>query len=139
MSRIKGKDTGPELLIRKAIFARGFRYRLHVSSLPGRPDLVFPRYNAVIFINGCFWHYHRCRLSKIPATRPDWWEKKLTGNRNRDQRNVGKLLGSGWRVLTIWECAFRGTGRDRARLKTIVNNTERWLRSNSRQRQIPPS
>lgn len=111
MSRIKGKNTKPEMLIRRGLHARGFRYRLHDRSLPGRPDLVFRKYNAVVFIHGCFWHAHGCVMSKLPATRQDFWEAKLSANAARDRKSVEELQSNGWRVLIIWECALRGPQR----------------------------
>lgn len=111
MSRIRGRDTKPELLIRHGLHARGLRYRLHDRKLPGRPDIVFPRYRAVVFVHGCFWHSHGCSLSKPPATRQDFWRQKLDGNAARDQKAIAALRAAGWRVLVIWECALRGTGR----------------------------
>lgn len=111
MSRIKGKDTKPEMLIRRGLHARGLRYRLHDRSLPGRPDLVFPKYHTAVFIHGCFWHAHGCALSKLPATRQDFWQTKLATNAARDRKAVDALQAAGWRVLVIWECALRGSGR----------------------------
>lgn len=111
MSRIRGKDTSPELLIRKGLHARGFRFRLHDRKLPGRPDLVFPKYGAVIFVNGCFWHGHQCSLFKWPETRQQFWRDKIERTRERDHRAIGELCSSGWRVHTIWECMLRGTNR----------------------------
>ena len=137
MSRIGSKNTQPELLIRRALFAQGFRYRLHQNNLPGRPDLVFKKYRAVIFINGCFWHYHQCRLSKLPGTRTQWWKKKLEGNSKRDQQNIEKLLGLGWRVLVIWECAWRGKGSVKEILPEISKTIAGWLKSNLSKLEIP--
>lgn len=111
MSRIKGKDTKPEMLIRRGLHARGLRYRLHDRALPGRPDLVFRKYKAAVFIHGCFWHAHGCAMSKLPATRQDFWETKLSANAARDLKAVEALLADGWRVLIIWECALRGPQR----------------------------
>lgn len=111
MSRIRGRDTKPEMLIRRGLHARGLRYRLHDRSLPGRPDLVFPRYHTAVFIHGCFWHSHGCALSKLPATRPHFWQTKLAANASRDCKAVEALQAAGWRVLVIWECALRGGGR----------------------------
>jgi len=111
MSRIRGKDTKPEMLIRRGLHARGLRYRLHDRSLPGRPDLVFPKYRTVVFIHGCFWHAHGCSLSKLPATRQDFWQAKLGANAARDRKAVYALRAGGWRVLVIWECALRGSAR----------------------------
>lgn len=111
MSRIKGKDTKPEMLIRRGLHARGLRYRLHDRSLPGRPDLVFPKYHTAVFIHGCFWHAHGCALSKLPATRQDFWQTKLATNAARDQKAVNALQADHWRILVIWECALRGPGK----------------------------
>ena len=111
MSRIRGQDTKPEMLVRKGLHARGLRFRLHDRKLPGCPDLVFQRYRAAVFIHGCFWHGHGCALSKIPATRQEFWLKKLGDNVDRDQRAIESLSARGWRVLIVWECALRGPGR----------------------------
>lgn len=111
MSRIRGRDTKPEMLIRRGLHARGLRYRLHDRSLPGRPDLVFPKYRIVVFIHGCFWHAHGCSLSKLPETHPDFWKAKLLANMQRDHKATEMLKSTGWRVLIIWECAIRGAGR----------------------------
>lgn len=137
MSRIKGINTKPELLIRRALFAGGFRYRLHRKDLPGKPDLTFPKYKAVIFINGCFWHYHECNLFKMPATRGKWWKDKLSRTRERDRDHIKKLLADGWRVLTVWECAFRGKGKTQKDFNRTVSSISKWLRSKVRQKQIP--
>lgn len=126
MSRIRGKDTKPEMLIRRGLHAKGMRYRLHDRSLPGRPDLVFPMYHSVVLIHGCFWHAHGCALSKLPETRKDFWETKLAANVSRDRRAVEALSASGWRVLTIWECALRG--RARLTLDVVLDATTRFLR-----------
>ena len=111
MAGIRGKDTSPELTIRRMLHRLGFRYRLHDRRLPGRPDLVFANRRAVIFIHGCFWHGHACPLFRWPATRPEFWRSKIEGNRTRDARAVGRLHADGWRCLTIWECALKGTNR----------------------------
>lgn len=111
MSRIKGKNTKPEMLVRRGLYARGLRYRLHDRLLPGRPDLVFRKYKTAVFVHGCFWHAHGCAMSKLPTTRRDFWEAKLSANAVRDQKAVQALLVSGWRVLIIWECAIRGPRR----------------------------
>jgi len=111
MSRIRGRDTKPEMLIRRGLHARGLRYRLHDRSLPGRPDLIFPKFRAAVFVHGCFWHFHGCALSKLPVTRQDFWLQKLGRNKLRDQHAVRALVEDGWRVLVIWECAFRGAHR----------------------------
>ncbi|MDR7945186.1 very short patch repair endonuclease [Achromobacter aegrifaciens] len=111
MSRIRGRDTRPEMLIRRGLHACGFRYRLQDRKLPGRPDLIFPRYRAVIFVHGCFWHGHDCPLFKLPETRRDFWDAKITSNRTRDSRVEEALLEQGWRVATIWECSLKGINK----------------------------
>lgn len=105
MAGIRGKDTKPELAVRRAVHARGLRYRLHATRLPGKPDLVFSKYRAAVFVHGCFWHRHEgCRLAYRPKSREEFWEKKLTGNSERDQRNQRLLMEMGWRVYVVWEC-----------------------------------
>lgn len=111
MSRIRGRDTAPELLIRRSLHARGYRFRLQDRKLPGRPDLVFPKYRAVIFVHGCFWHGHDCNLFKWPATRRKFWKLKIAQNRARDDAAMTRLEAEGWRTLTIWECALKGPSR----------------------------
>lgn len=112
MSGIRGKDTRPELLIRKHLHARGFRYRLHDAKLPGKPDIVLPRYRAAILVHGCFWHGHDCHLFKWPSNNESFWRDKITKNRQVDQRVIHELNESGWRVLIVWECALKGKQRD---------------------------
>lgn len=124
MSGIRGKDTKPEMLIRKALHARGFRYRLHVSGLPGKPDIVFPRYGAALFVHGCFWHGHDCRFFRLPATRQDFWARKISGNRDRDQRQLDALREQGWRVLVVWECATR---KGAAPFEMLIDHIGNWL------------
>ena len=111
MSRIRGRDTSPELLLRKALYSCGLRYRLHVRTPPGRPDIVLQRYRAVLQVHGCFWHGHDCPMFKIPATRPEFWKEKIDGNRKRDQRTFRELQQDGWRIATVWECSLRGPAR----------------------------
>lgn len=105
MSRIKGKDTKPEIIVRKLAHALGYRFRLHNSKLPGKPDLVFAGRRKIIFVHGCFWHRHNCRFGKvIPCTRKEFWSKKLSGNKFRDKKNQRQLKHMGWSTLIIWEC-----------------------------------
>ncbi len=111
MSGIRGKNTKPELIVRKALFAQGFRYRLHVKSLPGKPDVVLPKYRTVIFVHGCFWHGHDCRLFKLPASNRAFWRAKIRRNQENDRKAVRALRKDGWRVITVWECALRGPNR----------------------------
>lgn len=108
MSRIRSKDTKPERLLRRALFATGLRYRLHSKGLAGRPDLVFPRHRVVLFVNGCFWHGHECHLFRWPRSNEDFWRAKIRGNVARDKRARRRLNALGWRVLTVWECQIRG-------------------------------
>lgn len=111
MSRIRGQNTKPELILRKGLHAAGFRYRLHAKELPGRPDMVFPRYQAVVMVHGCFWHGHNCPMFKLPQTRRDFWLAKIAGNRSRDEQVNARLAAAGWRVLTVWECCLKGPAR----------------------------
>jgi DNA mismatch endonuclease (patch repair protein) len=111
MSRVRGRNTRPELRVRRGLHGLGLRFRLHPKELPGTPDLVLPRYRTVVFVHGCFWHGHGCHLSKMPATRIEFWRRKIDGNVARDQGSVAALHAAGWRVLVIWECAVRGTRR----------------------------
>lgn len=112
MAGIKGKNTKPEIIVRKELFRRGFRYRLHGRKLPGKPDLIFPKYNAVLFVNGCFWHKHDCKLFKWPKSRPDFWCEKILGNVERDKKNHALLKEKGWKVITAWECSIKNKSDD---------------------------
>ena len=134
MSRIAGKNTKPELVIRKALFRQGFRYKLHDKNLPGKPDLVFPEYNAVIFIHGCFWHGHNCDLFNWPTTNTKFWRKKITGNREADLKNYNYLKKEGWYILTIWGCALKG--KKKKPLNKIVKSVESWLLYETRNKTI---
>nr|WP_154336399.1 very short patch repair endonuclease [Paracoccus sp. S-4012] len=108
MAGIRGKDTKPELVLRRALHGLGFRYRLHAKEIPGKPDLLLPKYRAVIFVHGCFWHRHsKCRYSTTPATRPEFWAAKFKANVARDEAARSALLSGGWRVATVWECGLR--------------------------------
>lgn len=108
MSGIRGKDTQPELVLRRGLFGRGVRFRLHVASLPGRPDIVTRRYRTAILVHGCFWHAHQgCRFFKVPDSNRAFWSEKLGRNRERDERSVAALRNAGWRVAIVWECAIR--------------------------------
>ena len=125
MSGIKGKNTKPEIIVRKALFKRGFRYRLHKKGLPGKPDIVFPKYKAVIFVNGCFWHGHDCHLFKWPKSNPEFWKEKINGTIERDKRNHKKLQDSGWRIYTIWECSLKGKSPDD--INREIDKLETWM------------
>ena len=108
MRAVKGADTKPEIALRKALFARGLRYRLHAGDLPGKPDLVFPRHRAVVFVNGCFWHGHDCaRGARLPKTNRAYWSKKIARNKARDKETVKALAALGWRAYIVWECALK--------------------------------
>jgi DNA mismatch endonuclease (patch repair protein) len=133
MAGIGGKNSKPEILIRKMLFSAGYRFRLHRRDLPGTPDIVLPGRKIVIFVHGCFWHAHeRCRYFKIPATRTDFWIAKLQSNVNRDMCNVGKLTSTGWRVLCIWECATRDSATAKSLLEQIVS----WIDSDIEVKEI---
>ena len=108
MSRIKSKDTRPELVIRKWLWASGYRYRLHRKDLAGRPDITLPKYKAVLFVHGCFWHRHGCRLTTTPSSRREFWLAKLEANAERDRANIDTLMKGGWRVMIVWECNIMG-------------------------------
>jgi DNA mismatch endonuclease, patch repair protein len=108
MAGIRGKNTKPELIIRRGLHSRGFRYLLHDKRLPGKPDLVFPKYRAVIFVHGCFWHGHDCHLFRWPKTRKGFWRKKIERNRERDESALDALANADWRICIIWECALKG-------------------------------
>ncbi|MEX3931023.1 very short patch repair endonuclease [Paraburkholderia phymatum] len=124
MSGIRGRNTKPEVLIRSLLHRRGFRFRLDARDLPGRPDIVLPRYRAVIFVHGCFWHGHDCHLFKWPSTRPDFWREKIGRNRANDAKAQAALLDGGWRVATVWECALRGANRD---IDGVLQRLIDWL------------
>lgn len=118
MAGIRGKNTAPELAVRKALFAAGLRFRLHRKDLPGRPDIVLGRRRIAIFVHGCFWHQHAgCRNAKMPATNREFWTEKLLANVRRDQRAVCELQNAGWRILIVWECSVRST-KDKPLLQT---------------------
>ncbi len=108
MSRIKGKDTKPEMLVRKYLHAQGFRYKLHDKTLPGKPDLVLPKHKTVIFIHGCFWHGHtNCKYFTIPKTRTEWWTEKINKNKTKDEKAIRELKRNGWKIITVWECKLK--------------------------------
>jgi len=134
MSGISGKNTKPEMLIRKGLHRRGFRYRLHKSDLLGKPDLVFPKYKAIILINGCFWHQHDCHLFKWPSTREEFWRKKILGNKARDERNLKIYSELGWKVLVIWECAIKG--KTRRPLSEVIETAVEWLQLDTQNSEV---
>lgn len=112
MSGIRGKNTKPELLVRSLLHQRGFRFRLHHKDMPGKPDIVLPRYKAVVFVHGCFWHGHSCRFFRWPSSRPEFWKTKISRNQFTDAAALNALLEMGWRVAIVWECAMRGKTAD---------------------------
>lgn len=124
MAQVRGKNTGPELVVRRLVHALGYRYRLHARDLPGHPDLVFRKRRKIIFVHGCFWHRHsapNCALSRLPKSRLDFWLPKLEGNRERDRRNNRALVRDGWKVLTIWECQLREAKRLRTMIRRFLD------------------
>jgi len=122
MSGIRGKDTKPEMKIRRLLHAQGFRYRLHRKDLPGKPDIVLPKYKAAIFVNGCFWHGHECSLFKWPASNAEFWKQKIEANKSRDAMAIAALGKSGWRCLTVWECVSRRTPE-----KNLAEELANWI------------
>lgn len=133
MANIRSKNTKPELSLRKALHKRGLRYRLHVKELPGKPDIVLPRFRAIVLVHGCFWHGHDCRLFKPPKSRQEYWHPKIERNRTNDARNIALLLDLGWRVCIVTECAIRWPEVDGARLADQVAD---WVRSDEQMLQI---
>ena len=129
MAQIRSRNTKPELSIRRALHARGFRYRLHAPQLPGRPDIVLPRYRAVILVHGCFWHGHGCVLFRRPKSNVSYWETKINRNRQRDASIRTALELAGWRHLTVWECAIRGPTRIPP--EALHHTIAQWIKSNS--------
>lgn len=125
MSGIRAKNTRPEMLVRRSLHARGFRYRLHVGSIPGKPDIVFPKYRAVILAHGCFWHGHDCDLFRLPDTHREFWKAKIDRNRARDLEVSREIKVAGWRCLTVWECAMRGRGR--MDHPSLISRIVEWL------------
>lgn len=134
MAGIRSTNTNPELLLRKGLHRRGFRFRLHNRTLPGTPDIVLPRYRAVIFAHGCFWHGHNCHLFKLPSSRTEFWQAKIARNREVDARSEASLQQSGWRQAIVWECALKG--RTRLPLDDVLSTCAGWLRSGERHLEI---
>lgn len=123
MAGIRAKNTKPELLLRRALHSRGFRYRLHSPILPGKPDIVFPKYRVAVFVHGCFWHAHDCKYFKLPRSRTEFWQEKLLKNAARDEMVIANTQALGWRVLVVWECAtreFRASDSGDALIETIA-------------------
>jgi|TARA_R100001369_G_scaffold80710_1_gene111258 DNA mismatch endonuclease (patch repair protein) len=128
MSRIRAKDTKPELIIRRLVHKRGFRYRIHRKDLPGKPDIVLPKHNLVIFVNGCFWHGHKCHLFHWPKSKSDFWEEKIRINIQRDLKNIKILRNMGWRVMIIWECSIKG--KYRQEIDLLTHRISSWIITN---------
>lgn len=131
MAGIRSKNTKPEMLLRRGLHRLGFRYRLHDRKLPGKPDLLFPKYNAVIFVNGCFWHGHECPLFKWPKTRETFWQEKIEGNRLRDRNIRAALSAMDMRHRTVWECELRGKHTDE--ISGVINDCAGWLMGRERE------
>ena len=128
MSGIRGRDTKPEMAVRRAMFAAGFRFRLHRRDLPGIPDIVLPGRRVTVFVHGCFWHRHAgCRYATLPTTRPEFWKAKLEGNAARDAKTIEALLALGWRVLVVWEC----TVRDHETMSALPETLAEWIRGDA--------
>ena len=127
MGRVRGRDTKPEMVVRRLLHAMGYRYRLHAKDLPGRPDIVFRKRRRAIFVHGCFWHRHpdaECRLARLPKSRLDFWLPKLEGNRERDAATVERLESMGWDVLLVWECELRDREQLGNKLRRFVEGNE---------------
>ena len=127
MSKISGKDTKPEILVGKYLFSKGFRFRKNIKDLPGKPDIVLPKYKTIIFINGCFWHGHEnCKKATLPATNTEFWREKISGNIIRDKGNIQKLIGMGYKVIIVWQCELTASFREttlNSLLKKIMKNS----------------
>lgn len=132
MAAIRSKDTKPEIALRRCLFGLGYRYRLHQRDLPGKPDMVFQKYRAAVFVNGCFWHHHECRDVKMPVARRTWWRKKLEGNRNRDVAALKNLHDMEWRTCVVWECSIRRKKEPDAAIRKVAGHISRFLRSKSK-------
>ena len=136
MSKISGKETKPEIFVRKLLFSKGYRFRKNDNRYPGKPDIVLPKYKTVVFIHGCFWHHHKnCPKSKLPETRKDFWEKKIKDNVLRDKKNYLALKKTGWRIAVIWECAFKRKDLSNATLGSLLT----WIDSDNHFLELPKS
>ena len=136
MARIRSKNTSPEVLLRSYLHGKGLRFRLHVPELPGRPDIVLPRYRVAVFVHGCFWHRHRgCALAATPGSNRAFWKRKLEGNRARDEGQIAELLSAGWRVAVFWECGARKGVADPKALSAL----EKWVFGGGAYKEFPVS
>ena len=129
MSSVKSKNTKPEVTLRKALFNKNFRYRLHLKEIEGKPDIYLKRYNAVIFFNGCFWHGHNCKAGTLPKTRTEFWKKKVKSNKYRDLKVINNLQGKNFRILIVWGCSFKGKGKNR--FDCVTNKVIEWITSDN--------
>lgn len=130
MANVKSKNTKPELKVRSLLHRKGLRFRLHGKDLPGKPDIILPKFKAVIFVNGCFWHGHKnCKLSKLPTTRIEFWQNKINKNQLNDEKNIEKLIKNKWRVCILWGCTIKG---NKVNLETSINTIYEWLHSDSK-------
>jgi len=135
MASVGQRDTGPELKLRRTLHRLGLRYRLHDKNLPGSPDLVLPRFHAVIFVHGCFWHVHKgCKFATRPSTRKEFWNEKFEANLKRDKRNYDTLSAKGWRVLVVWECSIKA--KKDTGLEELCSIVREWLESKERYREL---
>ena len=134
MAGIRGTNTRPEIVVRHGLYRCGFRYRLHASGLPGKPDIVLRRWSTVVLVNGCFWHGHDCSLFRWPGSRREFWKRKITRTRARDVEVKAALAAGGWRVLVIWECALKGRGK--RPLGDVFQEADAWIRKGSRIHEI---
>ena len=140
MSGIRSKNTKPEMIVRRGLHRMGFRFRLHSEEVPGRPDLILPRYRAAIYVHGCFWHGHECHLFKFPSTRPEFWRTKIARNVERDREVRTGLKEQGWRRLVIWECALKGKWR--IDFESVLGRAEQWIKGSEAEAEItgaPPA
>jgi len=127
MQSVKSKDTGPELVVRRLLHATGYRFRLHRKDLPGRPDIVLPRYKKIIFVHGCFWHHHGCPKGQFPKSRLDYWVPKLQENVKRDRTKIEQLESLGWKVLVVWQCETKDVATLTARLQDFVGESQKAI------------
>ena len=120
MSKISGKETIPEILVRKFLFSKGFRFRKNVKNLPGKPDIIFPKYKTAIFVHGCFWHGHSCKRGALPETNHEFWREKIGKNLERDIRNTAELKENGWNVIIVWQCEIKNKNERNIRLNKLI-------------------
>lgn len=137
MAGIRGRDTRPEIILRRGLHRRGFRFQLHRADLPGKPDLTFPRFQAILLAQGCFWHGHECHLFKWPSTRLEFWRNKIEQNKLRDEAVIQELGDRGWRVAQVWECALKG--RFRLTHEAVIDRCAKWLTSSDEALEISGS